>query len=124
MDFAVVKEIVRPVLEALDHRVLVPANNVNLEVTADGDFTKVEYLGRPRFVFPRSHVALVPVSETTAELLAGYLAAQVAGQLNGRGLEGVRSIVVDLEESPGQSGRCQLTALTGGDDESNRSPLA
>lgn len=107
VDFAVVKQILRPVIDGIDHRVLVPTGNAAVSVRAEGDSTVVHYRDRPRFVFPTAHVALVPVSDTTAELLAEYLAREVAGGLRRAGAT-PRSVLVDVEESPGQSGRCQL----------------
>ena len=108
VDFALVKTVLRPVIDAIDHRVLVPAQNPAVRIAGDGDATVVEYRGARRFVFPTAHVALVPVSDTTAELLAEYLANAVADGLVIAGCRGMRAILVDVEESPGQSGRYRL----------------
>lgn len=105
VDFAVLKRILRPVIDALDHRVMVPTENPAVRCVADGQATVVEYRGARRFVFPTAHVALVPVRDTTAEWLARHLATEV---IRGLGVEGCRtatSVLVDVEESPGQSGR-------------------
>ena len=108
VDFAVVKTVLRPVIDALDHRVMVPMENPAVRIRPEGTATVVEYRGERRFVFPSAQVALVPVSDTTAELLAQHLAHAVIDGLVASGGEGIRAIVVDVEESPGQSGRYRI----------------
>jgi 6-pyruvoyltetrahydropterin/6-carboxytetrahydropterin synthase len=108
VDFGEVKEIVRPLITALDHRVLLPTRNPKVRHRDEGELLLVEYRGAHRFTFPRSHVALVPVTDTTAELLAGYLADQVAAAFTARGAAGLREIVVEVEESVGQSASCRV----------------
>lgn len=108
VDFAVVKKILRPVIDRIDHKVLVPAANPTVVIGTEGDATVVQYRGVRRFQFPTAHVAVVPVSDTTAELLAEYLALAVRDGLALEGMAGVRSVLIDVEESPGQSGRFRL----------------
>ncbi len=108
VDFAVVKKILRPVIDRIDHKVLVPSGNPTVVVGTEGDATVVHYRGVRRFQFPSTHVAVIPVSDTTAELLAEYLAVAVRDGLALEGVAGVASVLVDVEESPGQSGRFRL----------------
>jgi len=107
VDFATVKKVLRPVIERIDHRVLVPTDNPVVSFRTEGELTAIDYRDRRRFVFPTAHVALVPVSDTTAELLAEYLAREVVDGLARAGAV-LRSVTVDVEESPGQSGRFHL----------------
>jgi 6-pyruvoyltetrahydropterin/6-carboxytetrahydropterin synthase len=107
VDFAVLKRILRPVIERLDHRVLVPTENESVVARTDGNAMTIDYRGARRFLFPADHVALVPVRDTTAELLAQYLAAMVIEGLAAEGCRTVRSVVIEVEESPGQTGRFQ-----------------
>jgi len=109
VDFAVLKRILRPYVQAMDHRVLLPTNNPKLVITEDGDRLTVDYLGKERFVFPRSNVSLVPITNTTAEMLAEHLALRVRDDLKAEGLTLLRSIEVEVEESKGQSAYCRLT---------------
>jgi 6-pyruvoyltetrahydropterin/6-carboxytetrahydropterin synthase len=109
VDFAVLKRILRPAIDRLDHRVLVPTRNAHVVLGTEGDSTVIEYRGRRRFVFPTAHVALVPVTDTTAELLAQHLAAGVIEGLATEGCRTPTAVLVEVEESPGQSGRYQTT---------------
>ncbi len=102
VDFGVIKQVVRPLIEALDHRVLLPTLNPKIRHrTADGQLL-VEYRGAHRFTFPVGDVALVPVTDTTAELLAEFFARQV-GQALGREGADLGELRVEVEESVGQS---------------------
>lgn len=104
VDFAVLKRVLRPAIDALDHRVLVPGQNAAVTLARSGDRTTITYGGGVRFVFPTPDVAVVAVSDTTAELLAELLAGEVRAGLKREGVDGITRIVVGVEESPGQVG--------------------
>jgi 6-pyruvoyltetrahydropterin/6-carboxytetrahydropterin synthase len=109
VDFAVLKRILRPYVQAMDHRVLLPTSNPKLVLKESGDRMVVDYLGSERFVFPRSNVSLLPISNTTAEMLAEYLAVRVRDDLRAEGLTLLTALEVEVEESKGQSAYCRLT---------------
>ena len=71
----------RPVLtDELDHRMLLPLQNSVLKLGEYGDDSvSVTYKHR-HFVFPREDVVLLPIPNTTAEMLARYLARPGAGR--------------------------------------------
>ena len=104
VDFGVIKRMVRPYVQAMDHKVLLPTRNPKLTLVQDGDRTVVEYQGAARFVFPASNVALLPITNTTAEMIAEYLARQFQSDLRKEGLTRLEAIEVEVEESFGQSG--------------------
>jgi 6-pyruvoyltetrahydropterin/6-carboxytetrahydropterin synthase len=104
VDFGVLKRIVKPYVQAVDHRVILPTQNPKLRLEDDGDRLIVHYLGSAQFVFPRSNCALLPVSNTTAERLAEYFAGRIRADLIQEGVRGLGALEVEVEESPGQSG--------------------
>lgn len=104
VDFGVLKRIVRPYVQAIDHRMLLPTQNPKLELKQEGERLLVNYLGQQKFVFPLSNCALLPISNTTAEKLAEYLAQRVRADLRKEGLSHLEAIEVEVEESAGQSG--------------------
>ena len=108
VDFGVIKRIVRPMVQAMDHKVLLPTGNAKLVLREEGERLQVEYLGAPRFVFPTSNVALLPITNTTAEMIAEYLAHEVRRALKEEGLTNLEAIEVEVEESVGQSGYYRL----------------
>ena len=113
VDFAVLKRVLRPYVQAMDHRVLLPTRNEKLRLKEDGERLVADYLGKERFVFPRSNVSLLAITNTTAEMLAEYLAERVRDDLRTEGLVHLTAIELEVEESAGQSGYCRLTV---GDD--------
>ena len=109
VDFAVLKRIVRPYVQAMDHRVLLPTRNSKLELREEGERLLVNYQGNPRFVFPASNCALLPITNTTAEMLAAYLAERIREDLGNEGLGHLETLEVEVEESAGQSGYYKLS---------------
>jgi 6-pyruvoyltetrahydropterin/6-carboxytetrahydropterin synthase len=100
IDFSVLKQLMRRLCDEIDHRVLLPLSNPKLTVTEQGDMVTVAYMGRPRYLFPRDDCALLPIPNTTVEMLAQHLAGRArAGLPDGR----VHTIEVEVEESFGQS---------------------
>lgn len=108
VDFAVLKRIVRPYVQAVDHRVLLPTLNPKLVLTSQGDMIVVDYLGARRFQFPATNCAMVPITNTTAEMIAEYLAHRLRDDLRKEGLDHLDAIEVEVEESVGQSGYFRL----------------
>ncbi len=105
LDFAVLKEILRPMVEAIDHKVLLPTASPKLTLEESGDQLTVIYLGAPRYQFPRSDCALLPVTNTTAEMLAEYFATTMQAEIEGRGFDHLTELEIEVEESPGQAAR-------------------
>jgi 6-pyruvoyltetrahydropterin/6-carboxytetrahydropterin synthase len=113
VDFGVLKRIVRPYVQAIDHKVILPSANAKLTLRQQGDRTEVEYLGAVRFVFPTSNVALLPISNTTAEMIAAHFAERIRADLLAEGLTHLDAIEVEVEESAGQSGYYRLAMGNG-----------
>lgn len=107
IDFAILKRIVRHYVDIMDHRVLLPTLNDKLAFHTDGDSTLVDYFGEPRYRFPTADCAMLPIRNTTAEMIAEWVANGVAQDLLA---EGARPTLVELEveESFGQSATYSL----------------
>jgi len=104
VDFMHLKPLVQRLCDALDHRTLVAARSPHLRVERDDDLVWVHHRDG-RFAFPLRDVELLPVTNTSTELLAAYLCARLresmARRLPERPLHRIR---VTVEESSGQSG--------------------
>jgi 6-pyruvoyltetrahydropterin/6-carboxytetrahydropterin synthase len=110
VDFALLKRIVRELIEPMDHRVLIPAQNPRLRIREEAGSLVVDYEDRKGWlVVPREHACIVPVVHTTAELLAGWLAESARTGLIREGAATARRLVLELEESPGQSASVAVT---------------
>ena len=63
----------------------------------------VAYDNKPRYVFPKRDCALLPMPNTTVEMLAEYLTGQLQAALAAEGATGVTAIELEVEENFGQS---------------------
>ena len=101
-DFVSLKRMMRSLVDELDHRMLLPLENPALKLSEDGDCVQVMY-GERRYVFPRSDVVMLPIPNTTAEMLAFYLAGRLKQELRLKGAAKLRAVAMEVEESFGQS---------------------
>lgn len=103
LDFSVLKQIARGLVDTVDHKVLLPTLNPKLSFREDGDRLAVDYFGKPTYVFPRSDCALLPIQNSTAEMLAQYLGTRVREELARGGYRHLTLLELEVEENYGQS---------------------
>ena len=103
LDFSVLKQIARGLVDPIDHKVLLPTLNPKLSFREDGDQLAVDYFGKPTYVFPRSDCALLPIQNSTAEMLAQYLGTRVRDELIAEGYTHLTLLELEVEENYGQS---------------------
>lgn len=103
IDFSVLKRIVREACEQLDHRFLLQRESKLLLIEEGLDSWIIRFQQRV-YTFPRSDVAVLPIENTTAELLAQWLWERVAAATAGDEHMNLRQLAVDVEEMPGQWG--------------------
>ena len=102
-DFVMLKKIMRRLCDEIDHKVLLPLENPKIQIAEDAESVKVAYEGKPRYVFPRRDCSLLPVPNTTVEMLAELLATRVRTELETMGARGLTAIEMEVEENFGQS---------------------
>jgi 6-pyruvoyltetrahydropterin/6-carboxytetrahydropterin synthase len=101
-DFVTLKRIMRRLVDEIDHKMLLPLENPFLQLREEGGEIEVRYRER-RYVFPRDDVVLLPIPNTTAEMLARYLADRLKAELASQGTDNLTALAVEVEESFGQS---------------------
>ena len=101
-DFIALKDLTRAIVNELDHRMLLPTRSDLIRLEDDGPNWLVRYHDR-RWSFPKNECVLVPIANTTAELLADHIAERLRQDFNARGLPTPRVLRVEVEESFGQS---------------------
>ena len=106
-DFIALKKRTKAITDELDHRMLLPTRNPLILVEEGPRSVRVRYRDR-EWVFPRDDCVLLPVENTTAELLARYIARRLLDDLSRQ--HGFRPDVlrVEVEESFGQSATCEF----------------
>ena len=105
IDFIALRDELKAITEELDHRMLLPIGHPLIRVTA-GD-KEVEVVFTPdgrRWVFPRGDCVILPVTNTTAELLAQHIGQRLqAAILRRTGVQPAR-LEVAVDENHGQWG--------------------
>jgi 6-pyruvoyltetrahydropterin/6-carboxytetrahydropterin synthase len=104
-DFLDIKPIVREVCDSLDHKLLLPADNPNITVTPSKEITKnylIETKDESIFSIPQEDVLILPISNTTAERLAIYLANEVNRLTKQRFDFTFKTLEIEVEETRGQ----------------------
>ncbi|MGH8699265.1 MAG: 6-pyruvoyl trahydropterin synthase family protein [Burkholderiales bacterium] len=102
-DFVELKLLMKRLTDELDHKVLLPLENPKIRIAEQGDAVTVAYEGKPRYVFPKRDCALLPIPNTTVEMLARYLAGRVRAELTASGAVRLTTIELEVEENFGQS---------------------
>jgi 6-pyruvoyltetrahydropterin/6-carboxytetrahydropterin synthase len=86
---------------------LLPTGHPLIHVEPSDESVEVTFRER-RWVFPRGDCVLLPVANTTAELLARYLAIRLRDALAARTPAKLHRIRVGVDENHGQWGVCDL----------------
>lgn len=101
-DFIALRDASQLLANELDHHVLLPTQHPAIQVTSDECEVTARF-ERRRWVFPREDCVLLPVANTTAELIARWIAGRLKDVIQrhpgGRQLE---SLQVEVEENFGQ----------------------
>ena len=110
-DFVELKRLMRRLCDQIDHLVLLPLQSDRVRVEEDGDFVNVAVDGKPRYVFPKRDCALLPIPNTTVEMLAQMLTERLRAELDSAGARNVTAIEMEVEENFGQSATYRLTLV-------------
>ena len=102
-DFVELKRIMKRLCDEIDHLVLLPLKSDRVAVAQEGETVSVSVDGKPRYVFPRRDCALLPIPNTTVEMLAQMLTERLQGELEKLGAKGLTAIEMEVEENFGQS---------------------
>ena len=103
IDFGVLKRAVREACETLDHHFLLQAASTRLSSNLEGDAWVMRF-GAREYRFPAADVVVLPIENTTAELIAEWITDRVEDALRAGDHSNITRIAVDIEEMPGQSG--------------------
>jgi 6-pyruvoyltetrahydropterin/6-carboxytetrahydropterin synthase len=101
-DFIALRDRTREITDELDHRMLVPATSQLLACEITAERVTIRF-GPKEWVFPREDCAVLPIPNTTAELLARHIAQRLLAVLKDRHNFEPAAIRVEVEENFGQS---------------------
>lgn len=101
-DFIALKARAKEITDELDHHMLLATANPVIMLAEDATRVQVRYKDR-EWLFPRGDCVLLPIENTTAELIARYLAGRLAAVLRDRHGFTPEVMRVEVEESVGVS---------------------
>ena len=106
-DFIALRDALQAIVNELDHRVLLPTKHHAIRVTATDREVEATFEQR-RWVFPREDCVLLPVENTTAELIARWIGERLRAAVGQRDGHHVERLTVEVEENFGQWAICEL----------------
>jgi 6-pyruvoyltetrahydropterin/6-carboxytetrahydropterin synthase len=107
VDFIALRDALKAIVDELDHHMLLPTGHPLIRVVADDREVEATFRDR-RWVFPRGDCVLLPVANTTSELLAHYIANRLASDLEARIGNRPRQVRIEVDECFGNVAICQL----------------
>jgi 6-pyruvoyltetrahydropterin/6-carboxytetrahydropterin synthase len=109
IDFIALRDELAKITSQLDHRMLLPTDHPLIRVSTQGQ--EVEAVFTPdgrRWVFPVGDCALLPLANTTAELLAEYIGRQLQAAIATRSGANPQRLRIEVDENHGQWGVCEI----------------
>jgi 6-pyruvoyltetrahydropterin/6-carboxytetrahydropterin synthase len=106
-DFIALKNAAKKIVAELDHYMLLPTQNRFILVEEQSKRVRVTYKDQ-EWIFPRGDCVLLPIENTTAELLARYVAQRLLADIREQHGYVPEVLRVEVEESFGQSAQYAL----------------
>ncbi len=106
IDFIALRDALRAIVAELDHYMLLPTRHPTIKVVENDCQIVVTFEDR-QWVFPRGDCKLLPVENTTAELLARYIGRRLLDDL-AKGGHRPAMLRIEVDECYGQSAVCEL----------------
>ena len=107
VDYILLRDVLHRIVMELDHYVLLPTEHELIQVTPGPREIEVAFADR-RWVFPRGDCVLLPIPNTTTELLARHIGRRLLADLEEA--TGIRPahIRITLDDCFGQEAICEL----------------
>ncbi len=102
-DFIALRDLTRAIAADLDHRMLLPTRSDLIRLEDDGPSNVRARFGDRSWSFPRDECVLLPIANTTTELLADHIAGRLRDEWSARGIPLPRVMRVEVEENFGQT---------------------
>lgn len=103
-DFIALKQFTKQITDSLDHRMLLPTESEFIRVEERRGQIEVHY-GERMWSFPRDNCVLLPLANTTAELIGRYIGQTLLEILKHERSFEPQSLRVEVEECFGQIAR-------------------
>ncbi|MCH2181942.1 MAG: 6-pyruvoyl tetrahydropterin synthase family protein [Mariniblastus sp.] len=112
VDFIALRDALDAIVRRLDHKVLLPSGSSLIKVETEGEEVVATFEQR-RWVFPKDNCLILPVSNTTAELMAKFIAEELMKLDDPRLQNAIDEITVGVDENEGQWGTYRTSWQSG-----------
>jgi 6-pyruvoyltetrahydropterin/6-carboxytetrahydropterin synthase len=106
VDFIALRDAIQAIVAHLDHRMLLPRSHPTIRVVEVDQEVIVRFEDR-RWVFPTGDCLILPLANTTTELLAAWIADRLMEQFPAMHAEGITTLRVSVDENHGQWATCE-----------------
>jgi 6-pyruvoyltetrahydropterin/6-carboxytetrahydropterin synthase len=104
LDFISFKPLVKRICDSLDHRTLIQTESPAIQVRQRPQEIEVRY-GKQKIILPKQDVILLPLANTSTELLAEHIANRIRQDVRRKfPRTTIRFMEVGVEEARGQRG--------------------
>jgi 6-pyruvoyltetrahydropterin/6-carboxytetrahydropterin synthase len=107
VDFIAFRDSLAEIVKQLDHHMLLPTQHPLISVETDADEVSVRFRHK-RWIFPREDCLLLPIANTTAEEIAGWIGYALRDKMKPKVGEALHWLEVGVDENHGQWGYCRL----------------
>ena len=107
VDFIALRDALAEIVASLDHHVLLATKHPTIGVTLNGNEVTATFEER-RWIFPEEDCCLLPISNTTAELIAGHIAERLMDRADTWSGPQIECVRVGVDENQGQWGECEV----------------
>ena len=107
IDFIALRDALQTIVDGLDHRMLLPTDHKTIRVEVHSKEVTATH-GERRWVFPREDCVLLPMANTTAELIAQYIGHRLMDSLQKQTGHRPAHLKIEVDECDGQWGICEL----------------
>lgn len=108
VDFIALRDRLAQIVGQLDHRMLLPTEHPLIRVVADSREVNVNFREK-RWIFPVEDCVLLPIANTTAELLASHIGERLIASCQDVFADKIRKLTVQVDENQGQWGVVTLS---------------
>lgn len=106
-DFIALRDGLAEIIAAMDHKVVLPESHAMISVVDDGKEVTATF-EKKRWVFPREDCKILPIANTTAELMASYIADELKSKTKGQFGDQISKVIIGVDENRGQWGVVEL----------------
>ena len=106
-DFIALRDGLAEIVATMDHKVVLPAKHPMIKVVDDGKEVLVTF-EQKRWVFPSEDCRILPIANTTAELMAGYIADNLKAKTKEKFGDQILQLIIGVDENRGQWGVVEI----------------